>query len=117
MPDPNKTFWRYMHQKSPDELHTGQCEFLPFTVIAVIFHGKGDILFIHTDDPVVAYGNPVCIFAKIVNDRPCTMEGLFAVWYPFGRITLVNQFLERIMIPVLFSRTMEFKLSSLPELF
>ena len=117
MPDPYKMFWWYMHQKSPNEFYTGKCAFLPFTFIAVIFHWKGDIFFIHTDDPVVAYGNPVCIFTKIINDRLSTIKGLFAVWYPFSRITAVNQFLESIMVSVLFCRTVEFKFFCLPKLF
>lgn len=100
MTDPHKTFGQHMYKEPPDEFHAGQRKFFPTAFIAVIFDRKSNRIFIHADDPVVAYGYPVCIFAKITDYRLCTIKSLFAVRNPFGGITAVNQFFELISVPV-----------------
>ena len=89
-----------MHKEPPDEFHTGQREFFPPAFLAVIFNRESNCTFVHADDPMIAYGYPVCILAQIADDGLCAIQSLFTVRYPFGEITASNQLFEYIMIPV-----------------
>ena len=83
MPNPHKTLWGYMHQKSPDEFLPGKSEFLPLSMVFVILNGKRNRGISDTLYAVVAYGNPVGIFAKISDDGLCTMKWLLTIRDPF----------------------------------
>ena len=98
MPDPDKSLWRDMHQKTSDEFDTGKGKFFPLPFVPVIFHGKCDGFFVHTDDPVVTDRNPMGILSEIFNDRLGTMKCLFAIRNPLCTITGIQQFLEGIVI-------------------
>lgn len=37
IPDFDKALWQYMHAKTSQELHSGQCCRLIFTIISVVF--------------------------------------------------------------------------------
>ena len=56
-----------MHKKSPYKFNSTYSKFLPFAFITVVFNGKCDIFTIDANDSVVAYGNPMSIFAKVFN--------------------------------------------------
>ena len=42
MPNPDKTFWRHMHQKTPYEFNTGNAQLFPLSFVPVIFYRKSD---------------------------------------------------------------------------
>lgn len=102
MPDPHKTPGRNMHQKPPDEFLPGKCEFLPLPMVFVILHSKRNRGIRHTLYAVVAYGNPVGIFAKIFDNRLRTTKWLLAIRNPFFGIAGVQKLFESIMIFVRF---------------
>lgn len=54
MPDPDKTFWWYMYQKTPYEFNTGKGQFFPLSFVLVIFYRKCDSFIVHADDAVIA---------------------------------------------------------------
>ena len=87
MPYPDEAPWWYMHQEPADEFRSGKSKFFPLTMILVIFDSECDGEISHSFDPIVAYGNPVCILAKILDDRLCATERLFTVRYPFLGVT------------------------------
>ena len=115
MPDPDKSFWGDMHQKTPDEFDTGKGKFFPLPFVPVIFHGKCDGFFVHTDDPVVTDRNPMSILSEIFNDRLGTMKCLFAIRNPLCTITCSQQFLEGIVITELFRGTVKNQLILFPQ--
>lgn len=87
MPNPDKTFGWYMHQKTPYKFNTGKCQFFPLSFIPVILDRKSNIFIVHADDAVIADGNPMGILSKVVNHRPCVVKsfaapGYFAVLRP-----------------------------------
>ena len=87
MPNPDKTFWRYMHQKPPYEFNTGNGQFFPLSFVSVIFYRKSNVFIVHADDAVITDGNPMGILSKVVNHRPCVVKsfaapGYFAVLRP-----------------------------------
>lgn len=114
MPNPHKTLWGYMHQKSPDEFLPGKSEFLPLSMVFVILNGKRNRGISDTLYAVVAYGNPVGIFAKISDDGLCTMKWLLTIRDPFFGIAGVQKLFKSIMIFVRFRRSMELQLSIRP---
>ena len=63
MPNPDKTFWRYMHQKPSYKFNTGKGQFFPLSFVPVIFYRKSNVFIVHTDDAVIADGNPMGILA------------------------------------------------------
>ena len=71
-----------MHKKSADKFNAGNGKFFPLTFFPVIFYIVGDSIFIHADNTVVADGNPVGVFPKVVNNGLCSVEGLLAVGNP-----------------------------------
>lgn len=66
MTNPDKTFWRHMHQKTPYEFNTGNGQLFPFSFVSVIFYKEGDGFIIHADNAVIADGNPMGILSKII---------------------------------------------------
>ena len=82
MPDSDKAFGRYMHKKPADKFDAGNGKFFPPAFFAVILHIVGNRIFIHADDTMVADGNTVGVFPKVVNNGLCTVEGFLAVGNP-----------------------------------
>ena len=115
MPDPNKSLWRDMHQKTSDEFDTGKGKFFPLPFVPVIFHGKCDSFFVYTDDPVVTDRNPMSILSEIFNYRLGTMKCLFAIRNPLCTITCIQKFLESIMVTEHFRGTMKNQLIPFPQ--
>ena len=79
-----------MHKKSADEFNTGNGKFFPIAFFAIIFHIISNGILIHADEAMIADGNPVCIFSKIVNYRLCTIKGFFTMRNPFFVVTGVE---------------------------
>ncbi|CUX52082.1 hypothetical protein BN3589_00001 [Clostridium sp. C105KSO14] len=117
MPNPDKTFGWYMHQKTPYKFNTGKCQFFPLSFIPVILDRKSNIFIVHTDDTVIADGNPMGIFSKVINHRLCTVKSFLAARNPFCIITGIHQLFESIMITIFFCTSMELKLICIPEIF
>ena len=87
MPDSDKTLGRHMHKKPTDKFNAGNGIFFPFAFFAVVFHIVGNGIFVHTNDTMVADGNPVGIFPKLVDNGLGTIKGFLAVGNPFLLIT------------------------------
>ena len=117
MPNPDKTFWRYMHQKPSYKFNAGKGKFFPLSFVPVIFYRKSNVSIVHADDAVIADGNPMGILSKVVNHRLCAVKRFLTIRNPFRIITEINQFFERIMVTVFFGSSMKLKLISIPEMF
>ena len=78
-----------MHKKPANKFNTGNGKFLPVAFFSVVFDIVSNGIFIHADDTVVANGNPVGVFSKVVNNGLCTVEGFFAMRNPVFVITKV----------------------------
>jgi len=78
-----------MHKKPANKFTTGNGKFLPAAFFSVVFDIVSNGIFIHADDTVVADGNPVGVFSKVVNNGLCTVEGFFAMRNPVFVITKV----------------------------
>ncbi|CDF46004.1 putative uncharacterized protein [Roseburia sp. CAG:100] len=78
-----------MHKKPANKFNTGNGKFLPVAFFSVVFDIVSNGIFIHADDTVVADGNPVGVFSKVVNNGLCTVEGFFAMRNPVFVITKV----------------------------
>ena len=113
MPNPDKTFWRYMHQKPSYKFNAGKGKFFPLSFVPVIFYRKSNVSIVHADDAVIADGNPMGILSKVVNHRLCAVKRFLTIRI----ITEINQFFERIMVTVFFGSSMKLKLISIPEIF
>lgn len=100
MPNPDKTFWRYMHQKPSYKFNAGKGKFFPLSFVPVIFYRKSNVSIVHADDAVIADGNPMGILSKVVNHRLCAVKRFLTIRNPFRIITEINQFFERIMVTV-----------------
>ena len=79
MSDSDKSFWQHMHKKSSDKFNTWNSVFFPSTFVVVIFYIISNRIFIHADDAVIANGNPVRIFAQIINDGLSSIKSFLAV--------------------------------------
>lgn len=117
MPDPYKTLWWNMHQKTTDKFNTGNSQRFPLTFVIVIFYRKSNGFLIHADDTVITDCNPVGIFSKIINHRLCSVESFLAIRAPFLIITGINEFFESIMVTILLCTSVKFQLVCSPELF
>lgn len=117
MPNPDKTFWRYMHQKPPYEFNTGNGQFFPLSFVSVIFYRKSNVFIVHADDAVITDGNPMGILSKVVNHRPCVVKSFLTIRNPFCIIAGVNQFFECIIVTVSFGGSMKLKLIRIPKAF
>ena len=82
MSDSDKTLWWNVHKKSADKFNTGNGKFLPVAFFSVVFDIVSNCIFIHADDTMVADGNTVGVFPKVVNNGLCTVEGFLAVGNP-----------------------------------
>ena len=114
MSDSDKAFWQYMHKKSSDKFNTWNGVFFPGSFITVIFRIVSNGIIIHTDDAVVADGNSVGIFAKVINDGLSSVKSFLAVWDPFFFVACVYKFPESIMVTVFFTVAMKLKLFIFP---
>lgn len=63
---------------------------------------------------MIADGDSVSIFAKVVNNGLGSIKGFLAVGNPVFFIASIYQFFECIMITVLFTGSMEMKLIIFP---
>ena len=117
MPNPDKTCWRHMHQKTPYEFNAGKGQIFPLSFVPVIFYRKSDSFIFHADDAVIADGNPVGILSKVINHRLCAVKGFLTIRNPFRTVTGIKQFFERIMVPVFFGSSMKLKPVRIPEVF
>ena len=117
MPNPDKTFWRYVHQKPSYKFNTGKSQFFPLSIVPVILYRKSNVFIVHTDDAVIADGNPMGILSKVVNHRLCAVKSFLTIRNPFRIITEINQFFEHIMVTVFFGSSMKLKLIRIPEIF
>ena len=115
MSDSDKTLWWNVHKKSADKFNSGNGKFLPLTFFTIVFHIVGNSIFIHADNTVVADGNPVGVFSEIVNNGLSAIKGFLAVWNPLLFITNVQEFLEGVMVTILFAASMKLKLFLFPE--
>lgn len=117
MPNPDKTFWRYMHQKPSYKFNAGKGKFFPLSFVPVIFYRKSNVSIVHADDAVIADGNPMGILSKVINHRLCTVKSFLTVRNPFCVITGIYKFFELIMITVFFCCSMKLKLICILEIF
>ena len=78
-----------MHKKPANKFNTGNGKFLAVAFFSVVVDILSNGIFIHADDTVVADGNPVGVFSKVVNNGLCTVEGFFAMRNPVFVITKV----------------------------
>ena len=109
MPDSDKAFWRHMHKKPAYKLNAGDGKLFPLALFTVVFHVESNCILIHADNTVVADGNPMGVFPKVVNNGLSSIKGFLAVGNPFLVITKVQQFFERIKVTVLFTTPMKLK--------
>lgn len=116
MPDADIALRRHMHQEPADKLHPGDRKVPPSPAIFIVRNRKGDRVFIHADNPVVADGNPVGVLTEVADDRLRPIECLFTVGDPFLFVAGVHQLLEYIMVPVSFRCPAKHKAAVLPEL-
>ena len=79
MPNPDKAFWWHMHQKPSYEFDTGKNQLFPLSFVPVIFYRKSDGFIIHADNAVIADGNPMGIFSKVINHRLCTVKSFLTI--------------------------------------
>ena len=114
MPDSHKAFRGHMHKKPADKFNAGNGKFFPLTFLPVIFYIVGNSAFIHADNTMVANGNPMGVFPKVVNNGLRAIKGFLAVGNPFLVITNVQQFLESIMVAILFTASMKQKFIRFP---
>lgn len=117
MPDADKALRRHMHQEPADKLRPGNRKRFPALSIFIVLNRKGDRVFIHTDDSMVADSDSVCVFPEVADDRLRPVERFLAVGNPFLFIAGVQQFLKGIMVPVFFKCSAKHKAAVLPELF
>ena len=110
MPDSDKAFGRYMHKKAADKFDTGNGIFLPPTFFPVVFHVVGNSILVHTDDTMIADGNSVGVFSKVVNYGLCTIKGFLAMGNPVFAIADIQEFLESITVAIFFTTSMKLKL-------
>ena len=82
MSDSDKAFGWHMHKKPTYKLNAGNRVLFPPAFFAVIFYEVGNSFFIHSDNTMVADGNPVCIFPKVVDNGLCTVKGFLAMRNP-----------------------------------
>ena len=82
MSDSDKTSGRHMHQKSANKFNARNGKLFPLTFFPVIFYIVGNSIFIYEDNTVVAEGNPMGVFSKVVNNGLCSVEGFLAVGNP-----------------------------------
>ena len=117
MSDSDKTLWWNVHKKSADKFNTGNGKFRPLTFFTIVFHIVGNSIFVHTDNAVVADGNPVGIFPKVVDNGLCTIKGFLAVGNPVLVITKIQEFLEIIAVAVFYAASVKLKLILIPKCF
>ena len=110
MSDSDKTLWWNVHKKSSYKLYTGNCKLFPLAFLAVIFDIVSNGIFIHTNNTMVADSDTVCVLAKIINDRLCTIEGLLAMRDPVFFVAGVKKLFEGVTVTIFFAATMKFKL-------
>ena len=103
-----------MHKKATDKFNAGYGIFFPFAFLTVIFHIVSNGIFVHTDDTMIANGNSVGIFPKVVDYRLCTVKGFLAVRNPVLLITDVQEFSECIVVTVFFAASIKLEFFSLP---
>lgn len=115
MSDSDKALGWHMHKEPTDKLNAGNGKFFPLTFFPVIFYIVSNCILIHTDNTVVTDGNPVGVFPKVVNNGLSTIKGFLAVWNPVLFITNVQEFLEGVMVTILFAASMKLKLFLFPE--
>ena len=82
MPDSDKAFGRHMHKKPADKFNAGDGKRFPLAFFPVILHIEGHSILVHTNDTMIADGNPVGIFPKVINNRLRTIKGFLAVGNP-----------------------------------
>ena len=78
-----------MHKKPADKFNAENGIFFPSAVFTVVFYVVGDCIFIHTDNAMVADGNPVSVFPQVVNNGLCTIKGFLAMGNPVFLVTTV----------------------------
>ena len=113
MTDPDEPFGRDMHQETTNEFFSGDSDFFPLSLVFVIFCSKGNSAVRHAFNTVVADRDPMGILSKILDNGLRAIERFLAVRDPLFFITGVQQFLERIVVFVVFFAAVEFKLSVL----
>lgn len=101
MPNPDKTFWRHMHQKPSYKFNTRKDQFFPLSFVPVIFYIKSNVFIIHADDAVIADGNPMGVFFQIINHRLCVVKSFLTIRNPLRRVTGIKQFFKCIVVAVL----------------
>ena len=104
-----------MHQEATNKFNARNGMFLPPAFFTVILYIEGNSILIHADNTVVADGNSMGVFPKVVNNGLSTIKGFLAVGNPFLVITNVQQFLESIMVAILFTASMKQKFIRFPE--
>ena len=82
MSDSDKALGWHMHKEPTDKLNAGNGNFFPLTFFPIIFYIVDNSIFIHADNTVVADGDPMGVFSKVVNNGLSAIEGLLAVGNP-----------------------------------
>lgn len=75
----DKTLRRDMHQEPVDKLFTGDRYLFPPPLDFIFFKNKCNSRIRNAFDAVIADGNQMCVFAKVLDDRLRAMEGFLAV--------------------------------------
>ena len=96
-----------MHKKSSDKFNSGNGVFFPLTFFTVIFYRVSNGIFIHADDSMIADGNSVGVFAEVINDGLCTLQGLPTVWNPVFFIADIQQLFKCIVITIFLTTSVE----------
>jgi hypothetical protein len=93
----NKTSWKDMHAKTPQELLSADFGYFLPAMVFVIFKTEDYLAVSNTDNTMVGYGHPVSVLAKITENMLCRAKGRFTENHPwfapcsFYLITVMRQ--------------------------
>jgi len=71
-----------VQQKSPQELIDGQCHEFVLTAIPVVFPTECDFAFCKGNQPLIGYGDAVCVMGQIFEYILGATEGRLDIDYP-----------------------------------
>ena len=106
-----------MHKKTADKFNAGNSMFLPPAFFPVILHIEGHSILVHTNDTMIADGNSVGVFSKVVNYGLCTIKGFLAMGNPVFAIADIQEFLESITVAIFFAASVKLNLILIPKCF
>lgn len=98
MSDLYKSVRQHMEQEPADELRSLQRHYLIFVPIRIITPHEGNRAILHTDDPVISYGNTMRISAEIPEDPFSAVERRLTVYNPFTAVQVFQELSECFLI-------------------